>query len=186
MLALALGVLVFAASPAHLHKGPRQTREQRAARLMTEEELGQLADLDRQAAELRRPTGNGLLFSFSIATMAAGVAVPVVVGVVGLVGTIFVGLFGLLALGFGNSSFLALIPAMWVGLFGWVPIWGWIVMGVTALAGAGMFIAAQVADGPRRQQVHELKQERKRLIDLALTRPEQALLPLPLTTLATF
>ena len=75
---------------------------------------------------------------------------------------------------------------MWVGLYAWIPLGGWIAMAAAVVVGVAMVITAQATDAPRREQVHQLKEERARLIDMALTRPEQSMLRAPMTPLATF
>lgn len=164
MLALSIALIVVSASPV---KSSRERPAERAARLMTAEERAQLAELNVQLLELRRSSDNLALLSGSIIALSSAVVVPVVLGAIGLVGTFFVGFFGLIA-----PSLWTLIPAMWVGLFSWVPVWGWLAMGVAAAAGVAMLISAQASDAPRRQRVQEVNLERRRLIEVAAGRPE--------------
>lgn len=185
MFTLSLVMILVSSTPAH-PKVHRETRGERAARLMTDVELSQLADLDRQVQELVRPGGNTALLVLSIVAMSAAVVLPVAMAVVGIVGTLFFGIGGAFAALFGSLAVWAFIPTMWVGLYAWIPVWGWIAMAAVAVVGAGMLIGAQVGDGPRSAQVHALKEERSRLVDMALTRPEQSMLQQPMTTLATF
>lgn len=184
MLALPLALVLLSASPS-THQGPRETKTQRAARLMTEVELAQLADLDRQVAELSRPDGNTALLVSSVVAMGLGVITPLIAAVIAIVGTVFVGFFGLIGAALGSTTLLALIPQMWVAVFSWIPVWGWVAMGAVVAIGAGMLITAQVSDGPRRAEVSALQVERKRLITGVLER-ERSMMEAPMTTLATF
>jgi hypothetical protein len=153
---------------------------------MTDVELGQLADLDRQVEELRRSPGNTALLTTSIMALAAGIIVPVGAVVVGAVGSIFAGLVGLLFAAFGSTSVLEWIPTLWVAVFAWIPVWGWIAMGAVVAVGAGMLILSLTSDAPRREQAGALQAERRRLINVALARPEGSMMQVPTTTLATF
>lgn len=182
MFALPLVMILLSASPSTV----RESKLTRAARLMTDVELAHLADLDSQIHDLPRTSGNTALLVSSIVAMSAGILVPLVAGVIALVGTIFVGFFGLLAGAFGSTALLSSIPQMWVAVFAWIPVWGWIAMGVAVVVGAGMLIGALTSDAPRREQVGALKGERSRLIHAALARSERAMTQVPMTTLATF
>ncbi|MDP1830246.1 MAG: hypothetical protein Q8L48_43680 [Archangium sp.] len=187
MFALPLVMILLSASPSAPQRGVRESKVTRAARLMTDVELAQLADLDSQIQELHRTAGNTALLVGSIVAMSAGALVPVVAAAVALVGTLIVGFVGLIAAGFGSTSLLAFIPQMWVAVFAWIPVWGWIAMGVAVTVGAGMLIGALTSDAPRRAEVSALKGERSRLIHAALARSsERAMTQVPMTTLATF
>jgi len=173
MLSLSLVMILLSASPSTHGK---ETKTARAARLMTDVELAQLADLDREVEELRRTPGNTALLTTSIMALSAGVIVPVGAVVVGAVGSIFAGLVGLLFAAFGSTSVLEWIPTLWVAVFAWIPVWGWIAMAAVVAAGAGMLISALTSDAPRRAQVAALQADRRALINAALARPENALL----------
>lgn len=45
-----------------------------------------------------------------------------------------------------------------------------------------MLIGAQTSDAPRREQVQAIKTERKKIVDLALSRPDLEMAPPPLVT----
>ena len=173
MLALSIALIVVSASPL---KPASEGKQERAARLMTAEEREQLAGLKVQLLEPRSPESAGLLAS-SIITLSSALIVPVGLGAVGLVGSFFVGFIGVLA-----PSLWRLIPAMWVGLFSWIPVWGWIAMGVAAAAGVAMLVGAQALDAPRREKAQALNLERRRLIEVASTRPDPQLMAPPLVT----
>lgn len=186
MFTISLLLMLVSATPYEDGREQRQTKRERAARLMTVEELTQLEDLERQVTALRRPNGNVGLLAGSITLMAFGAVIPIALAIVGVVGTVFVGFAGIFGALVGSLAIWAFIPTMWVGLFSWIPVWGWIAMGVTAAAGGAMLIAAQANDAPRRAAVHALQVERKNLIELALSRERSAMLQVPMTTLATF
>jgi hypothetical protein len=174
MLALSMALIVVSAAPV---KSFREGKVERAARLMTADERAQLTGLNLELLNLRRANENTALLSASIVTMSVAAAVPVVLGAVGLVGSVFLGLFGFL----GPSLWLA-IPTMWVALFSWVPVWGWIAMGVAAVAGVAMLISAQASDAPRRERVAAVNLERRRIIEAAALRPDMPLIAPPLVT----
>lgn len=83
MFALPLVMILLSASPSTV----RESKLTRAARLMTDVELAHLADLDSQIHDLPRTSGNTALLVSSIVAMSAGILVPLVAGVIALVGT---------------------------------------------------------------------------------------------------
>jgi hypothetical protein len=174
MLALSIALVVVSASPM---KHYREGKAERAARLMTNEERAQLASFNVRLDGLRRSAANELLLTGSIVVMSAAAAVPVIAGAIGFVGTVFLGIFGFL-----GPSLWALIPPMWVALFSWVPVWGWIAMGVAAVAGVAMLFSAQASDAPRRDQVEAVTLERRRLVNLAAARADMQVVAPPLVT----
>jgi hypothetical protein len=163
----------------------RETKVERAARLMTDGELAHLADLDRQIAGLRAPE-NGAFLTASIATLAAGLALPALCVVAGVVTSVAVGLVGLLFAAFGDTEVLAWIPSAWVAIFSVIPIWGWVAIAAVTVVGAAMLTASLTADAPRRAQLAGLRAERKALITEALSRPETSMQQVPMLPLATF
>jgi hypothetical protein len=174
MLAMSIALIVVSASPM---KHYREGKVERAARLMTNEERAQLASFNVQLDNLHRPAANQLLLTGSIFVMSAAVVVPVVAGAIGFVGSVFLGIFGFL-----GPTLWTLIPEMWVALFAWIPVWGWIAMGVAAVAGVAMLFSAQAADAPRRDQVEAVTLERRRLVNQAASRPDMQVVAPPLVT----
>lgn len=189
MLALSL-VLISTLTAADVapkrQRETREMREMRAARLLTVEEQAQVADINRQIAELRRDTANLVLLGSSIALMVASVVIPVGLGVAGIVATLGMAVVGVLFALFGSTAAFSAIPEMWVGLFSWIPVVGWIVMAGCLVAGALMFLAAELGDLPRRRHAHDLRVVRNRIIDAAMARPEQTMLSVPMTTVLSF
>lgn len=165
MLALSVALIVVSASPTKLY---RERTVDRAARLMTNEERAQLESFNVQLADLHhRPAQSSALMAGSIITLSVAGVVPVAMAAVGILGTFFAGL-----LGFAAPSLWTGIPAMWLTLFSWIPVWGWIAIGVGAVAGAAMLWGALAADAPRRAKVQSISEERRRLVIIASSRPE--------------
>jgi hypothetical protein len=156
---------------------------------MTEAELAQLAELDRQIQSLQgqRPAGNKALLTAAIVSMGAGLVLPVGGAVVGLVVTVFGSLYGIFAAFRDGGAFFRWLPTFWVGMFSLVPVWGWIAMAVVVAAGAGMLIAAELSDAPRRAQLANARADRRALFEAALGRPDQtSMRQVPSFTVASF
>lgn len=188
MITLSIVMTLLSASPSTTGRSLlKETKVERAARLMTDGELAHLGELDRQLAVLGRGPENGAFLTASIATLAAGLALPAICLVASVATTVVVGLVGLLFAAFGYTEVLAWIPSAWVAIFSVIPIWGWVAIAAVTVVGAAMLTASLTADAPRRSQVAGLRAERNALITEALSRPDQtSMQQVPMLPLATF
>ena len=158
-----------------------ESRAQRAAHLMTDDDRATLASFDNRVTA--RPLSNGLqaLRTSSILLLSAG-AIPVVgIGVFAL-GASFVTGF---AAGLAGISWGGLFVEVMGSFFKWVPGAIWVAMGVALVAGTAMLVASIVSDRPRQKELKAIRTERRdfiRSIEARGEAPEQV----PTTTVFTF
>ena len=158
-----------------------ESRAQRAAHLMSDDERATLASFDTRTAAL--PFDNGLqaLRTSSIALLSIG-AVPVVgVAVVAICVSFVTGF----AAGLSGVSWGGMFVDWMGSVLKWVPGAIWVVMGVALVAGAAMLVASIVADQPRQKELKAIRVERRDFIR-SIERRGEAPAQVPMTTLLTF